>query len=227
MSKSKNVEDLSFSNFQTISINEPFDRFNQWFEEAKAKESNDPNAMALATVDKNTVPNVRMVLMKEINQKGLVFYTNFESQKGLEIADNPSVATCFHWKSIRRSVRIRGPVEEVSQQEADDYFNSRPRDSRIGAWASQQSRPLESRFALEKEVAKYAAKFAIGKVPRPPYWSGYRIIPTYTLNSGQIARFDCMNELFILEIQGRTCGRSSDFSPSCNVVFISETSIRR
>ena len=179
MSKSNNDENTSFSNHQIVASNEPFDKFNQWFEDAKANEKNDPNAMALATVDKNSVPNVRMVLLKEFTPNGFVFYTNFESQKGLEIAESPSVAACFHWKSIRKSVRIRGPVEVVSEKEADDYFNSRPRDSRIGAWASQQSRPLESRFALEKEVAKFAAKFAVGKVPRPSYWSGYRIIPIY------------------------------------------------
>ncbi len=179
MSKLKNDDDGNFSIHQTTAIDEPFDKFNQWFEEAKVKEINDPNAMSLATVDKNSVPNVRMVLMKEFDQEGFVFYTNFESNKGLEIANTQSVAACFHWKAIRRSVRIRGPVKQVTEQEADDYFNSRPRDSRIGAWASQQSRPLESRFALEKAVAKYAAKFAIGNVPRPSYWSGYRIIPSY------------------------------------------------
>ena len=174
-SKRNNSED--FSNYQTIAINAPFDKFNQWLEEAKAKEVNDPNAMSLASVDEDSLPNVRMVLLKGVSQEGFVFYTNFESQKGLEIKSTPAVAACFHWKSIRRSVRIRGPVEQVSDQEADEYFDSRPRDSRIGAWASKQSRPLESRFALETEVAKFAAKFAIGKVPRPPYWSGYRINP--------------------------------------------------
>ena len=159
--------------------NDPFGLFAGWLDEAKASEPNDPNAMALATVDANGLPDVRMVLLKGHDEHGFVFYTNAESQKGTELAGNPRAAIVLHWKSLRRQVRVRGPVSEVSAEEADAYFNSRPRDSRIGAWASQQSRPLESRFALEKAVAKYAAKYAIGTVPRPPYWRGYRIAPTY------------------------------------------------
>ncbi len=156
---------------------EPFALFRSWIEEAEASEPNDPNAMALATVDEDGLPNVRMVLLKGADERGFVFYTNAESNKGCELADNPKAALVFHWKSLRRQVRARGTVAEVGDAEADAYFASRPRDSRIGAWASQQSRPLESRFALEKAVAYYAAKHAIGEVPRPPYWRGYRIAP--------------------------------------------------
>ncbi|MGB7205109.1 MAG: pyridoxamine 5'-phosphate oxidase [Anderseniella sp.] len=158
---------------------DPFKLFADWMEEAKASEINDPNAMSVATVDKDGLPNVRMTLLKGFDERGFVFYTNFESQKGTEILGQPKAALGFHWKSLRRQVRVRGPVEQVSDAEADEYYNSRPRDSRIGAWASKQSRPLESRFALEKQVAKYAAKYAIGNVPRPPHWSGFRIMPVY------------------------------------------------
>jgi pyridoxamine 5'-phosphate oxidase len=156
---------------------EPFSLFNEWFAEAKERELNDPNAMALATVDAEGVPNVRMVLLKGIDKSGFVFYTNEESAKGRELAGSEKAALLFHWKSLRRQVRVRGAVAEVSPAEADSYFASRPRDSRIGAWASQQSRPLESRFALEKAVAFYAAKYAIGDIPRPPYWKGFRVTP--------------------------------------------------
>ena len=158
---------------------EPFALFGDWMEEAKASEPNDPNAMSLATVDAEGLPNVRMVLLKDFSEAGFVLYTNYESQKGTEILCSMKAALNFHWKSLRRQVRVRGFVEQVSDAEADAYFQSRARDSRIGAWASQQSRPLESRFALEKAVAKYAAKYTIGTVPRPPYWSGFRIVPVY------------------------------------------------
>ena len=157
--------------------NDPFALFADWMKDAEASEPNDPNAMALATVDEEGLPNVRMVLLKGFDAQGFVFYTNFESQKGQEILGTMKAALVFHWKSLRRQVRVRGIVTEVSKEEADDYFASRARDSRIGAWASQQSRPLESRFALETAVAMNAAKFAIGEVPRPPYWSGFRIKP--------------------------------------------------
>ena len=156
---------------------EPFALFAQWLEDAKASEINDPNAVALATVDADGMPNVRMVLLKGLDTRGFVFYTNFESQKGQEILGQKKAAMCFHWKSLRRQVRLRGNVEVVSDAEADEYFNSRPLGSRIGAWASRQSRPLEGRFALEKAVAEYTAKFALGTVPRPPHWSGFRIVP--------------------------------------------------
>ncbi|THK36834.1 pyridoxamine 5'-phosphate oxidase [Ensifer sp. MPMI2T] len=158
--------------------NEPFSLFGTWLEDAEENEINDPNAVALATVDPDGLPNVRMVLLKGFDERGFVFYTNFESQKGREILSARKAAMCFHWKSLRRQVRIRGPVEIVSDEEADEYFRSRPRGSRIGAWASKQSRPLESRFALEKAVAEYTARHAIGEIPRPEYWSGFRILPT-------------------------------------------------
>lgn len=157
---------------------DPFDLFAQWFEDAKASEPNDPDAMALATVDAEGLPDVRMVLLKEASPRGFVFYTNVESAKGRELAAAMKAAVVMHWKSLRRQVRLRGAVEPVSEAEADAYFASRARDSRIGAWASQQSRPLESRFALEKAVAKYALKYAVGEIPRPSYWTGYRIVPT-------------------------------------------------
>jgi len=158
---------------------DPFAQFAAWLAEAGKSEPNDPNAMALATADTDGLPNVRMVLLKGHDDRGFVFYTNFESQKGIELLANQQAAAVFHWKSLRRQVRIRGPVSIVTEAEADAYFESRPRDSRIGAWASQQSRPLEGRFALEAAVAKYAAKHAIGTVPRPPHWSGFRIAPRY------------------------------------------------
>ncbi|TNM65884.1 pyridoxamine 5'-phosphate oxidase [Aliirhizobium smilacinae] len=157
---------------------EPFALFARWLKDAEGSEPNDPNAVAVATVDENGLPNVRMVLLKGFDEQGFVFYTNFESQKGQEILGQKKAAMCFHWKSLRRQVRIRGPVEVVADAEADTYYASRPRGSRIGAWASKQSRPLEGRFALEKSVAEYAARYAIGEIPRPSYWSGFRIRPT-------------------------------------------------
>jgi pyridoxamine 5'-phosphate oxidase len=157
--------------------NDPLGLFGEWFQEAQKSEPNDPNGMTLATVDKDGLPNARMVLLKSFDERGFVFYTNYESCKGQELLANPKAALVFHWKSLRRQVRIRGPVETVSGEEADLYFASRSRDSRIGAWASQQSRPLESRFALEAAAAKYAAKYALGEVPRPPHWSGFRVKP--------------------------------------------------
>ena len=133
--------------------------------------------MALATVDGDGLPDARMVLLKEWSPQGFVFYTNAESSKGQQLMGNMKAALLFHWKSLRRQVRARGPVLLVSDEESDAYYVSRPRDSRIGAWASQQSRPLESRFALEKAVASYAAKYAVGDIPRPPYWRGFRLEP--------------------------------------------------
>ncbi len=159
-------------------LEDPFERFAGWFEEAAETEPNDPTAMALATVNADGAPSVRMILLKGSDQRGFVFYTNKESRKGDDLAANPRAALCFHWKSLRRQVRVEGSVEPVSDEEADAYFASRPRDSRIGAWASDQSRPMAGRFDLEKAVAKYAAKYAIGEIPRPPHWSGYRIVPT-------------------------------------------------
>ena len=155
----------------------PFVLFAEWFAAATASEPNDPNAMALATVDAAGMPDVRMVLLKGFDEAGFVFYTNLESRKGEQLAAVPKAALCFHWKSLRRQVRVRGSVEPVEVAEADAYFTTRPRLSRIGAWASRQSRPLESRFALEKAVALYTARFAAGAIPRPPHWSGFRIVP--------------------------------------------------
>ncbi|MHB2265427.1 pyridoxamine 5'-phosphate oxidase [Aliihoeflea sp. PC F10.4] len=157
--------------------NEPYALFAQWLKDAGEAEINDPNAVALATVDKDGLPNVRMVLLKGFDEQGFVFYTNYESAKGGEILGSMKAAMCFHWKSLRRQVRVRGPVESVTDAEADAYYASRPRGSRIGAWASAQSRPLEGRFALEKAVAEYTAKYAIGDIPRPSHWSGFRIKP--------------------------------------------------
>ncbi len=156
---------------------EPFALFERWFSDATASEPNDPNAMALSTVDPDGLPNVRMVLMKGWDEAGFVFYTNTESAKGRELLSAKKAAMVLHWKSLKRQVRVRGPVETVTNPEADEYFQSRPRDSRIGAWASQQSRPLESRLAFEKAIAVNAAKYAIGDVPRPPHWTGFRIRP--------------------------------------------------
>lgn len=161
---------------------EPFALFDSWFKDAAAHEPNDPNAVALATVDADGLPNVRMVLLKGVDgperpDRGFVFFTNYESAKGRELLASGKAALCFHWKSLRRQVRVRGLASPVAPQEADAYYATRARGSRIGAWASAQSRPLESRFALEKAVARYAAKHAVGEIPRPPHWSGFRIVP--------------------------------------------------
>ena len=156
---------------------EPIELFCRWYAEAREREPNDPDAMSLATVDADGLPDVRMVLMKAVDVRGFVFYTNLESDKGGELAANPKAALCFHWKSLRRQVRVRGPVDRVTDAEADAYFASRPKDSQIGAWASRQSRAMEGRFDLEKEVARYAAKYALSAVPRPPHWSGFRVLP--------------------------------------------------
>jgi pyridoxamine 5'-phosphate oxidase len=155
----------------------PFELFGQWMDAAEKSEINDPDAMCLATVDANGLPNARMVLLKSFDDAGFVFFTNKESAKGRELGGQRQAAGVLHWKSLRRQFRFRGPVEEVSEAESDAYFISRHRESRIGAWASQQSRPLESRFALEKAVALQAARFNFGEVPRPSYWGGYRIRP--------------------------------------------------
>ncbi len=161
---------------------EPFALFDRWLADAAAHEIDDPNAMALATVDAEGHPNVRMVLLKAVDpaghpQRGFVFFTNYESAKGTELLGQPYAALDFYWKSLHRQVRVRGPVTPTTPEEADAYFATRPRSAQIGAWASRQSRPLESRFALEKAVATEAAKHLVGAVPRPPYWSGFRITP--------------------------------------------------
>jgi pyridoxamine 5'-phosphate oxidase len=154
---------------------EPFALFAQWFEEARAREINDPEAMTLATVDADGLPDARMVLCKGVEAGGLVFYTNAESAKGRQIEAQPKAAALFHWKSLRRQARFRGPVSLLDEAAADLYFHSRPRLSQIGAWASQQSRPLESRAALEAQTGEYAQQFGAGEIPRPPYWRGFRL----------------------------------------------------
>ena len=164
------------------SADDPFALFEAWLEDAMASEINDPNGMALATVDDTGLPNVRMVLLKGLDEaehpaRGFVFYTNLESAKGLELQASSRAALLFHWKSLRRQVRVRGMVSPVSPEEADAYFATRPRLSQIGAWASDQSRPVESRLAFETRIALYTAKYALGQVPRPPHWSGFRLTP--------------------------------------------------
>lgn len=161
---------------------EPFALFGAWFADAERHEINDHNAMALATADASGMPNVRMVLLKgldeaDVSARGFVFYTNLESAKGRELAANTQAALLFHWKSLRRQVRVRGVVSRVGDAEADAYYASRPRGSRLGAWASDQSRPLESRFALEKKVALATARYPLGEIPRPAHWSGFRVTP--------------------------------------------------
>ena len=156
---------------------EPLRLFEAWLKEATASEPRDPTAMTLATVDADGMPNARMVLLKGADEQGFVFYTNMDSQKGQELDAAQKAALVFHWKSLNKQVRVRGTVTRVSDAEADAYFATRAKQAQIGAWASQQSRPLESRLAFEKAIALYAAKYALGSVPRPPYWTGYRITP--------------------------------------------------
>jgi pyridoxamine 5'-phosphate oxidase len=156
---------------------DPVRLFNEWMAEAERTEINDANAMTLATVDDTGMPNVRVVLLKGLDERGFVFYTNYESAKGRELLARPKAALCFHWKSLRRQVRVRGPVEQVSQVEADAYYATRPRGSRIGAWASAQSRPLPSRAELEAAVTRFEREFEGMEPVRPRYWSGFRVIP--------------------------------------------------
>jgi pyridoxamine 5'-phosphate oxidase len=160
-----------------LSEADPFELFNEWLREAIAKEPNDANAMSLATVDADGMPDVRMVLLKEADHRGFVFYSNRESAKGRQLAANPRAALLFHWKSLRRQVRVRGTVAPVSEAEADAYWATRARPAQLGAWASDQSRPLTDRLALEKKIAEVGLKFGLGKVPRPPHWSGFRVTP--------------------------------------------------
>ena len=156
---------------------EPLRLFGAWLEEATRSEPNDPNAMSVATVDAGGLPDVRMVLLKGFDEHGAVFYTNMDSQKGRELAANPKAALLFHWKSLRRQVRVRGPVSMVSDAEADAYWATRARPAQLGAWASDQSRTLPDRLALEKKIAEVGLRFGLGKVPRPPHWSGWRLAP--------------------------------------------------
>ncbi len=156
---------------------DPLDIFHDWMALAVEKEPNDANAMTLASATKDAVPSARMVLLKEVDERGFVFYTNLGSQKARELTANPVAALVFHWKSLKRQIRVSGNVEAVDAAQADAYYASRPRDSRIGAWASKQSQPLDGMFALEARVAKFAAKFAVGKIPRPDFWSGFCVVP--------------------------------------------------
>ena len=159
-------------------LDNPIDLFKKWFSVAEKNEINDPNAVAVATSNNENQPNVRMVLLKGLNNKGFVFYTNFNSQKGKELKENSKASMCFHWKSLRRQVRILGSVEEISAAEADEYYNSRPYKNRIGAWASSQSEKLDSRQTFLKKIEQFEKKFDVkDKVPRPPHWSGWRVIP--------------------------------------------------
>jgi|SRR5579871_711118 len=156
---------------------DPLALFETWLADARKSEPEEAEAMALATADASGRPNLRMVLLKGADHRGFVFYTNAESAKGLELAANPRAALCFHWKSLRKQVRVLGPASRVSDSEADAYFATRAKDSQIGAWASPQSRPMEGRWVFEREIAKLAAKYALSKVPRPAYWTGYRVAP--------------------------------------------------
>jgi pyridoxamine 5'-phosphate oxidase len=156
---------------------DPLTLFAEWYAEAEKSEPNDPSALALATVGPDGTPSNRMVLLKGYDAAGFVFYSNYESRKGQQLLAHPKAAMLFHWKSLRRQVRLEGPVTQTTPEEADAYFATRARGSQIGAWASEQSRPLESRFALEKRVAEYGARYLIGTVPRPPHWSGFRLQP--------------------------------------------------
>ncbi len=162
---------------RTPATDDPFLKFADWLSEAEKKEINNFNAMTLATTTPNGRPSARMVLLKGHDERGFVFYTNLESRKGGELAANRNVALLFHWKSLDRQVRIEGEATPVSDEEADAYYNSRDRGSRIGAWASKQSRPMASRFELEKRVAEFTARFNIGEIPRPGFWSGFRVVP--------------------------------------------------
>ena len=156
----------------------PIELFKKWFSKAEENEINDPNAVAVATSDKSNQPNVRMVLLKGLSDKGFVFYTNFNSKKGGELKDNQKSSMCFHWKSLRRQVRVIGKVEEVTSKEADDYYNSRPYKNRISAWASSQSQILDKRETFLNKIKEFEKKYPDeNNVPRPPHWSGWRLIP--------------------------------------------------
>lgn len=160
-----------------LASQDPLEKFARWMKDAEGSEPSLPNAASLATATPDGRPSLRMVLLKEYDADGFVFYTNLESRKGEELAANPRAAMCFHWKSLTRQVRVEGTVEVLDDGEADAYFATRDRESKIGAWASRQSQPLQRRFELEREVAKYAARYVIGDIPRPDFWSGYRLKP--------------------------------------------------
>ena len=174
-----NQKNLLGLNSCFLDLNDPIELFKIWMEEAKATEPNDPNASALATADKNAIPSVRMVLLKDFNKEGFIFYTNLESQKGNEINENPHASMCFHWKSLLRQIRINGKLSKVSDSVADEYYNSRAYDSRIGAWASKQSSILKNRNNLISSIEEYKKKYADkNNVPRPEHWSGWNLSPS-------------------------------------------------
>ena len=159
-------------------LDNPIDLFKNWFKKAEETEINDPNAVALGTADQKNQPSVRMVLLKDLSDKGFVFYTNFNSKKGSDLKSNLQASMCFHWKSLRRQIRVVGKVEQVTEKEADNYFNSRPYKNRVSAWASSQSEKLESRDTFLEKIEKFEKKYPDqNKVPRPPHWSGWRILP--------------------------------------------------
>lgn len=162
----------------SASLSDPINRFQDWLDRAHETEPGLAEAMTLATVDSRGLPSARMVLLKNADQRGFVFYTNLQSRKGLELSGNPNAALVFHWKSLKRQVRVVGPTELVSDREADDYFATRARGAQIGAWASDQSAVMDGLYDLEKRVAKFTAKFGVGKIARPPFWSGYRLVPS-------------------------------------------------
>jgi pyridoxamine 5'-phosphate oxidase len=172
------TETISDEQDSLTAHDDPYVLFREWFAEAERHEPVDPNAMTLATATPDGAPSARMVLLKDADDHGFVFYTNLDSRKGRELAANPQVALLFYWKSLNRQVRVEGRAEPVDPAEADAYFHSRPRRSRIGAWASRQSQPLSGRAELLKEVARYVAHFGVAEVPRPPHWSGYRVVPS-------------------------------------------------
>lgn len=171
------MTEKKLTNHDFTQSDDPFALFSDWMVDAKTSELNDPNAMSVATVDEEGMPNVRILLLKDFSVDGFTFYTNFESTKGLEILASKKVALCFHWKSLRRQVRVRGGVTQVSEAEADEYYNSRARGSRVGAWASAQSRELSARSELEDSVNQYEEKFNEVDIPRPPHWSGFKLAP--------------------------------------------------
>lgn len=175
-SEEEYLKNVAQADLPALSAEDPFALFAEWLADA-AKEVNDPNAMALATADADGLPDVRMVLLKDAGPDGFVFYSNLGSAKGRQLAANPKAALLFHWKSLRRQVRVRGTVSAVTPEEADAYWATRARPAQLGAWASEQSRPLPDRLGFEKKIAEFGLKFGLSKIPRPPHWSGWRVTP--------------------------------------------------
>ena len=191
---------------------DPIALFAEWLEKAGRSEMADANAMTVATVDADGLPDARTVLLKGVDERGFVFYTNLRSAKGAELAANPKAALLFHWKSLKRQVRVRGPVSPVSEAEADAYFATRARASQIGAWASEQSRPLPDPLALEKAIARYGGKFGVGAVPRPPHWSGLRVEPL-AMEFWRAGRFRLHERLVFLRESPQGAWRSLKLQP--------------